>query len=766
MHLHPDEVDNLVVFGSDNVVIRGESVKIQPESIVEAVREKIESGYRAKIDSLNRLLTNRELEVIAHEREVNKLQMAKQQATRSAFTLTEEFKQLDLEHETALYGLIDSLFRAGDIAGCLQLLSDEVLDAEDKKNARNRRIKARLHSVNFEFSRAEENFIVASRIYPSFAGTQALVNYYLSTDELNKFKDALDEGQELAVTLDEQLFFEIGYMHLLRATGEKLAAMAKMKTCDSLVQLSNRPEPEKRAFTAATLVERGELSSLLPGREKESLKLAKRAMNLYEGLVEDDPENIIGFVSAIHIQGKIYWRTGQLANALLSERLALSTLDRYRSQLHENSSYQTLYLDALLMLNSILAGLGEYQEADVYADRALNRMDSLYGAHPSLALLSRIASARYNKGNQRIKAEAYAEAIPIYDEAERNFQKVLSVDAAGMNKFDFLGQLYNNRGKCYERLNNEAAARTNYIQADSFFNSRLTPEGKSIYDDNSFNAIMNLSESYFRTEDYPEATESYKKSLLQISLLYATEPAYWQHIYVQHVLQTARAHYEVFKATNRPVEFIESYRHVQSAEFLLGKSAKGEQQRNKRAEIKDTKKKLLDMTPLFLQQTMFSEDAFLERISMKSELESSGNMEEMVKAYEGFSLSSMDAILAMKSPFYQAVSEYEDDVNRKTYAWWSGNVALCYLYLGKQEKALYSAESARRYWDNTQNRLILSIIQLLAGEHKDALKTLKTVEMSSSAKVDLLRKGFTALKKGGVRQMPALEMEKIYKKIR
>ena len=46
IYLHPDQVDHLNVFGSNNVVIRGESVTIKPKSISEKVRKRIEENFQ------------------------------------------------------------------------------------------------------------------------------------------------------------------------------------------------------------------------------------------------------------------------------------------------------------------------------------------------------------------------------------------------------------------------------------------------------------------------------------------------------------------------------------------------------------------------------------------------------------------------------------------------------------------------------------------------------------------------------------------------
>ncbi|MFK8163710.1 MAG: hypothetical protein AB8H12_14790 [Lewinella sp.] len=765
VYLSPDEVDHLSIIGSDNVVIRGDDVSVQPASIAEEVRKSIEEAYQVKVDSLDQLLDAAQLDLLSHERELAGMYKEKQAAIREAFLLTEEFKALDLKQENAIYQRLEALFKAGDVSGCLSLLSDEVLEAADEKNARNRRIKARLHSVNFEFTKAEENFLAASRIYPTYASFEALANYYLSTDEMNKLKGALEQGRAVVNTTSERIFLEIGYTYLYRGTGERLSAIAKMKTCDSLVQLSNRSMVEKKKFSAAVWLESAELYNLFPGKQRQALNLAKKSRNIYKDLTKEHPESIVGFISAMHVQGKIFWGIRNTEDAYLVEMLALNTLDEYEQKLMDNSGYQTLYLDVLLMIASIQTARGKHEDASLHVDRALRRVDSLYQKHPGLALLSRIATTKYNKANHRLKAKAYEEAITTYNEAEDDFQQILAVDSAGMNKFDFLGKLYNNRGKCYEYLKNEAAARKNYQQAHDFFSARLTPNGKSMYDDNSFNAIMNLADGYFRTEEFEEAAVHYKKSLLQISLLYQTEPGYWQGIYMKHILQAGKAHFEVFKIKKKCRDFIESYRHLQSAESLMGKLAQNDETTAFKADVKTTKKVLLSHTPVFLEQAAYVETEFLDRLILKEELESSESYQQMRRAYEGFSHTAMDAVLAIKSPFYTSDSEYEDEANRKLYAWWSCNLAASHLQLGEKDKALYAAASALRYWENDQHRMLLAIMQLTVGKPSDAVKTIKTMEMKPAERAVLLEKSLETLEKSGALKIGELSLEKVYKKI-
>lgn len=765
IHLLPEQVDHLMVIGSDNVVIRGDAVKIQPESIAKQVRKSIEDRYQLKVDSLDRLLAAKQIGVMNHERELAGITREKQAAVREAFLLTEEFKTLDLQQGNKRYQLLDSLFRAGDIEGCLAWLNDENLEAEDEKNARNRRIKARLHSVNFEFDKAEANFLASSRIHPTFAAFEALANYYLSTDEMNKLKDALDRGRQLVTSISESLYLEIGYTYLYRNTGEKMAAIAKMEKCDSLMQRSNRPEIEKQEFAAAVQLETAELYRQFPDQQRRALSFAKQGMNAYQELIAENEENIIGFVSAMHIQGKIHSEGRNAADALLIERLALKTLDDYQERLGADGGYQTIYLDVLLMIASIQATQENYEEANLYVNEALSRMDSLYREHPTLGLLSRITSAQYNKANQRMKAKKYQEAIAVYDKAEEKFQQILSVDSTGMNKFDFLGKLYNNRGKCYEYLENESAAQANFYQAHQYFSNRLTPTGKNIYDDNSFNAIMNLANTNYRTGDFRNAAINYKKSLLQISLLYNTEPAYWQGIYLQHILRAGQAHHQLFIAEETPRDFIEACRHLQSAENINVKTGDNEQSAAVTAEIKAAKTALLSLTPLFVARASFDRSEFLARLVLKEELAEGGSYGQLMEAYEGFSREAMDAVLALKSPFHTSVSEHEDEAYRKLYAWWSANLTLGYLHLGKIDKALYAAESALRYWDNDQHKLVLAIVQMLVDQPNDAVKTLKMMEMSGAEKSELLQTGLTVLEKSGALKIADLNLEKVLKKM-
>lgn len=141
IHLQPDQVRHLYLIGSNNVVVRGETVTIQPKSIAEKVRKKIEAKYQSQVDSLTALLDQQVLNIVQHQELMTTLSRQKAEATKAAFVLTEEFKTLDIQKDDALMLAVDSLFRAGSISESLALLSEQSLDTDDRKYAQNRRIK-------------------------------------------------------------------------------------------------------------------------------------------------------------------------------------------------------------------------------------------------------------------------------------------------------------------------------------------------------------------------------------------------------------------------------------------------------------------------------------------------------------------------------------------------------------------------------------------------------------------------------------------------
>ncbi len=768
VYLHPDQVDDLQIIGSDNVVIRGETVKVKPKSIVRKVRQGIEEKFQKQIDSLNLLLTQSEVEAAAHQGQLDVVKRQKEEAIKAAFLLTDEFKTLDFQREAAVYQLLDSLFKAGNIEGCLALLSTEIMEAEDEKNARNRRIKARLHAVNFEFTKAEQNFLKASRIYPSFENHQSVINFYLSTDKLNDFKTALDNGKAYAKTIDEQLFIEGGYLHLLQVTGNKVAALEMMEACDKLVQKSKRTDLEKKSYTAAKLISMGEQYGSMPGKRSLALNYAKEGMYHYKELVEVDEKMADGYIAALHILGKINWLHLQFENAVEWENKALAKSNEYRPVLGEEIYFRLQYLDIILMMASIQADRNNSQVAEQFLEEALDTLDGMYRSTPSLAILSRQASAQYNLGNLRLSIRKYDLAITTYDKAEERFQQLLEVDSSGMNKFDFLGKVYNNRGKCYERLRQTDHAIANYKKAHFYFTHRQTPEGKTLFDDNSFNAIMNLADNYYLLADYTNAAIHYKKSLFQMSYLYGTEPRYWQNTYVSHILQAGKSHLEVFRMENDPAEFMEGHRHFQSAADLIQRYPESSFKDSMAAQITASKIALLDLALVFYEKSSLSEEAFLDRLTLEKELALTKDLNLMTDAYQSFSNLAIEAVLksTKDSPFNAHNLEHENEINKRAYAWWSENLALCYSLQRKFDKAAFAAKSAESYFDNDQNKIILAVILLLNNEKKEALNTLKKVGQTKDDKIRILKKCLARLENKGVVELTELKLDKFYSKIK
>jgi tetratricopeptide (TPR) repeat protein len=763
IQIHPNEVSDLKIFGSNNTVIRGTEVEIIRQGISEEVVKNIEKRYQYQLDSLGQALGEARITLDLFTRQTKQLQRQKEQALLDAATVLSEFKSLDSIENTRVYQTADSLYRIGKIDACLAIVSNLKLSREDEKNAKNRRLKARLHSINFEFKEAALNFEKAVSIFKNFENLSAAIQFFYAMGLTDKLYHYLQEADQLAQLTAEKLLVKSYLFYLNKTNNEKATAIALLDELYALVEDSDRTLNEKRSFRAAIKHEKAGVYLNVFSKQKEALDLAMEAAATYKSLAETDEQYRSNYLETCYTQTLILKYMRNYEGAYTAGKLALDEFAEQLDTLYDlRSSFHQL-------MGIVSKELKKYDEAIQYATMALHHMDSTYDARPSLPLLRMLAFQYYNLGNVYLFKKDFEKAITTFGQSLEQYKLILSIDSSSMENLTYLGQLTNNRGKAFELSGQTTLALNDYLLARDFFSQRETFTDKIIFDDNSVNAVQNTANLYAKTGRHYESLQYYRELIAQIGRLMPTEPAYWQEYMYAYTIKLSNSLKEVYKSRPQIGYLVESHRHLRGAKTISkgNNYLKYNEQLNE--EYLRIYKELLDL--LYpLTQAPFKLDSLLSRLSMRLEFEQypefEQDLEYAVAWYKNNASEASNSISQKRSPFFIALDERQDEVDRFEYAWWQNHAAIATLLQGNFAKALEESRTAAIHSDGTDTQALLAVLLIIQGEEKEALKLIRGIRLKKGEKQQLITALFDFLESKQLFVMNKEEQQGLLKKIK
>lgn len=682
---------------------------------------------------------------------------------RDASIVLNEFKRLDSIENKRIYNTADSLFAIGETAACLAFISDIKLSKEDAKNAKNRRLKARLHSINFEFEEAAINFEKAVTIFEDFENLTACIEFYYSIQKADKQLFYLQKAQKVAASVDEKTFTTLHLFLLKKNNLEKEAAAVLLTELEALIAASDHKTlTEKRALRAALLLEKADLLKNVYNKQQQALDYAVEAVERYQRILKDNDEYTDSFLSAIYTQALIlkYMRRYQD-----SYELCKTTYTAYAKQLEQSKENKAFFEQ---LLGIVSKELKQYEEAISYNLLTVQYMDSIYKHKPNIGALQGLCHQYYNLANMYLFKKDYQASIRTYHQALEHFQEIYAIDSTSLENLNFLGMLTNNRGKAFEKSNELHKALNDYHKAFSYFDARVNFIGKSIYDDNLVNATQNIANTYVLLNKNYEALAYFRTTIRQINILMPTEPPYWQAYMHRYAIKLAECLYHNYQDTKLAGYLIEAHRHIRGAKIIVDGNKALKNNKEAGVELKEIYQKVVNQLYPFSQRP-FDATTFINKLSLKevsqqfSEIEDDDFLAAIIK---NNATEAQNRIARKRSPFYQSLDEREEEIDQFEYAYWRSISSILALKQQDFSTALSESKLAATHSKHTDFQVLAVVMLIINKEKKEALKTLQSISLSKSEKTTLLQQVFKALSDQQLYQIELDDLNDFLKKVK
>jgi hypothetical protein len=186
--------ENINIDGDNNVIFYGDNIVLNRVEIPENALKKIENQYRNKLKNIRAKVGKQKDKISEINQEILQLQIDTRTAIISAHELQQNFLNIDFERSSQKFQTAYEAFKNGLFEEAQILLDAIHLEAEDKKNADNRKLKANLHAIKFEFKQASTNFEVAIRIYEDFDNLFDYGYYLMAQSNVIKAEEILNHS--------------------------------------------------------------------------------------------------------------------------------------------------------------------------------------------------------------------------------------------------------------------------------------------------------------------------------------------------------------------------------------------------------------------------------------------------------------------------------------------------------------------------------------------------------------------------------------------
>lgn len=205
------------IIGDDNLIFYGDGLEFNRTEIPPGAVQQIERRYRSKLAALRDSIERQELAAAQQWSRIEQIRRETRAAVLQAEKLQADFSRIDFQQSSALYQDAYQAFQNGDFDRAIRLLDDVRLEAQDRKYADNRKLKARLHAVNFEFERAAENFERAIRIFESIPNYRDYADFLLDQNQNHQLEELYAKALVLAQSnLDSvRLLNDLSYAYSL-----------------------------------------------------------------------------------------------------------------------------------------------------------------------------------------------------------------------------------------------------------------------------------------------------------------------------------------------------------------------------------------------------------------------------------------------------------------------------------------------------------------------------------------------------------------------
>lgn len=503
------EPGNVNIIGNNNVVYTGDNITLNRVEIPLEALAKIEEKYKLELGILRNKVLSQQIKVQDLNKEIAKLQVNTTTAITQAQQLSARFQTIDFEQSSSLFKKAYQTFLSGDFPQTLALLSSAQLENQDRKNADNRKFKANLLAIQYEFLKARQEFERSCEIFENFGNYFDYANFLLSqTDYINAealFKKSLD-------------FFELKLQKALvstnlgiisRALGQPQRAIEFHETAVNLLVEVLKEQPEYVGQIGSALNNIG--NALTDLGHVQSAKIAlENALKIRSELVKIDPDAFESDLATTLLNlGYLYRNRQNIDTALI---YYMQALPLRRKLVKKDSSLMQRAALALLLSNigDVLQENAAFPQARTYYNEAIKIYQGLAKINPDVYNIE-IAHLSINVGYLLFETQKHKEAIAKFESAKKIYQ---SLDSANFQNIErYIGIAIHNQGLCYYSI-------TDLSKALTYFNDAIKIRKKIVKPDN-VNSIADLGQSFnclgnvlTDQKKWEEAIKAYEEAFL------------------------------------------------------------------------------------------------------------------------------------------------------------------------------------------------------------------------------------------------------------
>jgi len=386
---------------------------------------------------------------------------------KTVSNLEEELARKDLP---AWEQVVKTHLEKGELQKAIESINT---DASDEEAAQKHIRKAQLYIANFQFTEAEQHYLQAAAIFPSYGNNLTVADFYY---DLNKFHEAI----------------------------------AYYQKC-----LNFTTSPKKRADVMNNMGNAQWNNNAYPAAEASY----QEALKIYKELAAKNPDAYLPDVAmTLNNLGVLYWNQNKYPAAEASYQEAL----KIRRELAAKNP--DAYLPDVAMTLNNLGGLyqnqNKYPAAEASYQEALKIYKELAAKNPD-AYLPGVAATLNNLGVLQKDQNKYPAAEASYQEALK-----IRRELAAKNPDAFLPDVamtLNNLGNLQKNQNKYPAAEASYQEALKTLRE-LAAKNPDAYLPYVATTLNNLGVLYDDQNKYPAAEASYQEALKIYKELAAKNP--------------------------------------------------------------------------------------------------------------------------------------------------------------------------------------------------------------------------------------------------
>lgn len=476
--------ENIRIYGDNNVIYKGDNIVLNRVEIPAGALQKIEERYKQELQVLKNKLVGQQFMQKDLAREITILQTNTTAAILQAQQLNDQFRSIDFKQSSALFNKAYQTFLKGEFTQTLDLLSIAQLDDQDRKNADNRKLRANLLAIQYEFSKARQEFERACQIFESFGNYFDYAYFLLLQTDYSNAKSLFQKSLQFFSQKLQKALVSTNLGIIARAQNQPQQAVVHHEDAvHSLIDVLQE-QPEYISQAAGILNNIGNTLTDL-GKVLSAKNALENALKIRKELVKIDPKAFKpDLATTLMNLGYLYRSRQEIDTALIYYMQALPI----RRSLAKEDKSLALKAALAMLLSNIGDAMQEkmtYSSAQIYYKEAITIYQDLAKINPEVYKIE-VAGILVNQAYLLYETKKNEEAIGKYEEAKKIYSSLDFITFPGVDRN--LGIIYHNEGLCYDAMSDS-------LKALSHFKSAIEIRSKILNNDN-LSSLADLGQSY------------------------------------------------------------------------------------------------------------------------------------------------------------------------------------------------------------------------------------------------------------------------------